>query len=142
MCSGPQHSSNHMLIRTVNHTTWQYKFSKKLRNVCFSSTLISREHLACNVTMAQNGDSLLQFLETKAGQIYSTGQDSFLCNSSGMASLHNLQFSGKYLHIKCLNQQVTTSFSNNEVKKLLSNVWLNMVFGWITDDKTELRSYK
>jgi len=37
---------------------------------------------------------------------------------------------------------MTTSFSNNEFKKISSNVWLNMVFGWITDDKTELRGYK
>lgn len=73
MCSGPQHSPNHRLIMTVNHTTQQYKFGKKLHSVCCSSTLISGKHLACNITMAQNGASLLQFLETKAGQMYPTG---------------------------------------------------------------------
>jgi hypothetical protein len=49
--------------------------------------------------MAQNGDSLLQFLETKAGQVYQTGLLSSLCNSSEMASLYNFQFSGKYINI-------------------------------------------
>jgi hypothetical protein len=33
---------------------------------------------------------------------------SSLHNSSEMASLHNLQFSGKYLHAKCITLYATT----------------------------------